>query len=95
MDETVTKPAPRATATAEDTLKTASGSEINRQPQETDGFTLVIDALKLVKNRNAGIKEYVTFGTTATGPRSSACGSRPLRAAYRRTRRGLALRRPG
>ena len=45
MDETVTKPASRSTA--EDTLKTASGSEVNRQPQETDGFQLVIDALKL------------------------------------------------
>ena len=33
--------------TADDTLKTASGGEVNRQPQETDGFQLVIDALKL------------------------------------------------
>lgn len=33
--------------TADDTLKIASGSEINRQAQETDGFTLVIEALKL------------------------------------------------
>jgi oxalyl-CoA decarboxylase len=47
MDETVTKSAPRATTIAEDTLKSASGSETNRQPQETDGFQLVIDALKL------------------------------------------------
>jgi len=31
----------------EDTLKTASGGEINRQSQETDGFQLVIEALKL------------------------------------------------
>ena len=45
MDETVTKPASRSTA--EDTLKTASGGEINRQPQETDGFQLVIEALEL------------------------------------------------
>ncbi|GAA2247407.1 MULTISPECIES: chitinase [Kitasatospora] len=28
----------------------------------------VIDALKTVKAKNAGIKEYVTFGTTPTGP---------------------------
>ncbi len=33
-------------STAEDTLKIADG-EIKRQPQETDGFQLVIDALKL------------------------------------------------
>jgi len=58
MDETVTKPAPRATA--EDTPKTASGSEINRQPQETDGFQLVIDALKLngIEMTNALAKRY-------------------------------------
>ena len=35
------------TPAAGDTAKTASGGEINRQPQETDGFQLVIDALKL------------------------------------------------
>ncbi len=33
--------------TAEDARKIASGDEINAQPQETDGFALVIDALKL------------------------------------------------
>ncbi len=47
MDETATKPAGKATTTADDTLRTASGGEINRQSQETDGFRLVIDALKL------------------------------------------------
>ena len=49
MDETATKPAGKATTTAEDTLKITSGGEINldRQSQETDGFQLVIDALKL------------------------------------------------
>jgi oxalyl-CoA decarboxylase len=47
MNETATKTRQGAT-TAEDTLtaKTASG-EINAQSQETDGFQLVIDALKL------------------------------------------------
>ncbi|HEX5863458.1 MAG TPA: oxalyl-CoA decarboxylase, partial [Casimicrobiaceae bacterium] len=36
-----------ATTTAEDPQKIASGGEIDRQSQETDGFQLVIDALKL------------------------------------------------
>lgn len=31
----------------------------------------VIDALKTVKSKNPGIKEYVTFGTTPTGPDSA------------------------
>src|SRR5437899_5412465 len=44
MVETATKP---AATTAKDTSKLASGGEINRQPQETDGFQLVIEALKL------------------------------------------------
>src|ERR1700688_4897599 len=44
MVETATKP---AATTAEDTLKVGSGGEINAQSQETDGFQLVIDALKL------------------------------------------------
>ncbi|TMG83524.1 MAG: oxalyl-CoA decarboxylase, partial [Betaproteobacteria bacterium] len=39
-----TKP---TTTTADDTSKTASGGEIDAQAQETDGFGLVIDALKL------------------------------------------------
>jgi len=39
-----TKP---TTTTAEGTSKTASGGEIDAQSQETDGFQLVIDALKL------------------------------------------------
>jgi oxalyl-CoA decarboxylase len=43
MVETATKP---AATTADDTPKIASG-EINAQSQETDGFQLVIDALKL------------------------------------------------
>ena len=49
MLETSTKPAAKpATTTAEDTAKIASGGEINAQSQgETDGFQLVIDALKL------------------------------------------------
>ncbi len=44
MLETAPKP---ATTTAEDTSKIASGGEIDAQSQETDGFQLVIDALKL------------------------------------------------
>ena len=47
MDETSTKPAGKATATAEDTPKIGSGGEINRQAQEIDGFQLVIEALRL------------------------------------------------
>ena len=47
MDETATKPAGKAATTAEDTLKIASSGEIIRPAQETDGFQLVIDALKL------------------------------------------------
>ena len=48
MEDTATQSTPKsATTTVEDTLKTAGGSEINRQAQETDGFQLVIDALKL------------------------------------------------
>src|ERR1700674_3667820 len=43
MVETATKP---AATTADDTPKIAGG-EINAQSQETDGFQLVIDALKL------------------------------------------------
>jgi chitinase len=31
----------------------------------------VIDALKIVKNNNAGIKVFITFGTTPTGPDST------------------------
>ncbi len=38
------KPAP---TTAEDTPKIGSSGEVTAQPQETDGFALVIDALKL------------------------------------------------
>src|SRR5664279_2198147 len=41
-----TKPAASAAA-AEEALKLASGGETDRQLQETDGFQLVIDALKL------------------------------------------------
>src|SRR5712691_9757901 len=44
MVETVTKP---AATTAEDAAQIASGGEIDAQSQETDGFQLVIDALKL------------------------------------------------
>ncbi len=48
MEDTATQSTPKsATTTVEDTLKTAGGSEIHRQAQETDGFQLVIDALKL------------------------------------------------
>src|SRR5215470_11916771 len=49
MLETSTKaPGKPATTTAEDAPKVASGADVNVQPQaETDGFTLVIDALKL------------------------------------------------
>ena len=43
MDETATK---SAGTTVSDALKAAGGSEINRQPQEIDGFQLVIEALK-------------------------------------------------
>ncbi len=44
MVETATKP---AATTAEDTAKIASGDEIDGKAQDTDGFQLVIDALKL------------------------------------------------
>src|SRR5438874_525896 len=44
MEETATKP---AATTTDDTLKPANGGETDRQPQETDGFQLVIEALKL------------------------------------------------
>jgi len=47
MEDAATKSASKPTAAAGDTLKIAGGAEINRQPQETDGFQLVIDALKL------------------------------------------------
>src|SRR5881628_2129531 len=48
MLETRNKPAEkRVTTTAEDTPKIASGGETDAQLQETDGFQLVIDALKL------------------------------------------------
>jgi len=49
MPDTATKTADkRTTTTADDTPKLTSGGEINAQPQgETDGFQLVIDALKL------------------------------------------------
>ncbi len=52
MQDAATKSAGiKAATTAEDTLKQksrdASGGEINTQAQETDGFQLVIDALKL------------------------------------------------
>ena len=41
------KSAPPPTATADDKLKPAGAGAIDDQPQETDGFRLVIDALKL------------------------------------------------
>jgi oxalyl-CoA decarboxylase len=41
------KPAAQATSTAEDTPKIANGDAIDAQSRETDGFQLVIDALKL------------------------------------------------
>jgi len=48
MQDVAAKSVPKpAATTAEDTLKVASGGEINRHSQETDGFQLVIDALKL------------------------------------------------
>ncbi len=49
MPDTATKsPAKAATTTAEDTPKITRGGEVNAQSQaETDGFQLVIDALKL------------------------------------------------
>ena len=46
MLEVAPKSAAKPSATAEDATNTASG-EINTQAQETDGFALVIDALKL------------------------------------------------
>ncbi|MET9612605.1 chitinase [Kitasatospora indigofera] len=45
--------------------------DIDIEDTEVAGATVrqrVIDALKIVKNNNPGIKEYVTFGTTPTGP---------------------------
>jgi oxalyl-CoA decarboxylase len=48
MEDVAAKPAAKTpVTTAEDLSKIAGGSEINRQSQETDGFELVIDALKL------------------------------------------------
>src|SRR6266700_581139 len=52
MEDVMLDTAPKAatkptTTTAEDTSKIASGGEIDAQSQETDGFQLVIDALKL------------------------------------------------
>ncbi len=47
MNETATKPVGKATAATDDTLQAAGAGEIQRQPQETDGFQLVIEALKL------------------------------------------------
>ena len=47
MLEVAPKSAAKPTSTADDTPKIASGDEINAQAQETDGFQLVIDALKL------------------------------------------------
>src|SRR6266567_2921463 len=49
MPDTATKsPAKPAPTTAEDTPKITRGGELNARSQgETDGFTLVIDALKL------------------------------------------------
>ena len=41
------KSAPKAPSTADDALKIAGGAAIDRQAQETDGFALVIEALKL------------------------------------------------
>jgi oxalyl-CoA decarboxylase len=47
MESTAGTTAKPASTTAEDMLKTASGGDVNRQTQETDGFQLVIEALKL------------------------------------------------
>src|SRR5947208_16560074 len=52
MEDVMLDTAPKAstkptTTTADDTSKTASGGEIDAHAQETDGFGLVIDALKL------------------------------------------------
>jgi oxalyl-CoA decarboxylase len=49
MPDTATKSEAKATTTTvEDTPKNATGGEVNAQaPAETDGFTLVIDALKV------------------------------------------------
>jgi oxalyl-CoA decarboxylase len=48
MQHTATQSAPKsATTTADDALKAAGSGEIDRQVQETDGFQLVIEALKL------------------------------------------------
>ncbi len=48
MQEVAAKSAEKpATTAAEATSKTASGGALDRQAQETDGFQLVIDALKL------------------------------------------------
>jgi chitinase len=47
--------------------------DIDIEASEASNSTVrqrVIDALKIVKTNNAGIKEYVTFGSTTTGPDS-------------------------
>ena len=47
MNDVVTSSPAKSAATADDAQKIAGGGEIDRQAQETDGFQLVIDALKL------------------------------------------------
>jgi oxalyl-CoA decarboxylase len=47
MNDAVTKPAQPGATSAGDTPKIAGGGEADQQAQETDGFQLVIDALKL------------------------------------------------
>ena len=48
LETSTNAPAKPATTTAENAPKVANGGEVNVQAQaETDGFTLVIDALKL------------------------------------------------
>ncbi|GAA1677430.1 hypothetical protein GCM10009745_21000 [Kribbella yunnanensis] len=47
--------------------------DIDIEDKEFQNHTVqqrVVDALKIVKNKNAGIKTYITFGTTTTGPDS-------------------------
>jgi oxalyl-CoA decarboxylase len=47
MDHVASQPAKTAATTADGASKVASGDELASQAQETDGFQLVIDALKL------------------------------------------------
>jgi oxalyl-CoA decarboxylase len=47
MSDAATQAPPKPAALPAQALETAGGGDVASQPQETDGFQLVIDALKL------------------------------------------------